>query len=215
MIKNKELSAEYEKALKDADDKIRKGLTETALKPAEKGFSAGLVLGRSEAACQYLYCLNELGRHDEAFRASGQYFAAVKEDRPDEGVLSGALCAVLADSSGMAEEGEKLLKKLKLFTAESWRPFFSSFAYDCTQLSLIFNAAMVFWKTGRAQEGEKLLSEAMEHMLYVVDTETGGSRETDEETAEDFGEFLSLIKESPFKKLAETEVWADLADICR
>lgn len=215
MAKNRELTAEYEKAVKDADEKIKKGRTEAALEPAEKGFSAGLVLGRTEAACQYLYCLNDLGRYDEALKVSGKFFAAAGENRPDEGVLSGALCAVLADSAGTSEEGEKLLKKMKLSTAESWRPYFSSFSYDCTQLSLVFNAAMVFDKTGHTAEGEKLLSEVLEHMLFVVDTETGGSREIDDETAEDFGEFLSLIQESPFKILAETDVWNDLADICR
>ena len=202
----------YEKQLIAADKAIMRGDLDKALISAQKGFELGLTLGRNEAAGQYLFCLNELGRFDETLQAAERFFSNTKND--DEAALANMLCAMLAVGTVQAERGMKLLKKLDLASASGWRRRFSGFNYNPVQTSLVFNAALIFYHAGKKDEALRLVKDVMQHIIFFIDTETGGTRELSPEVAETISEFLHLIKESDELGLLEGEdVFQELAEI--
>ncbi|MDR3238010.1 MAG: hypothetical protein LBT84_05865 [Spirochaetia bacterium] len=212
----KEKNAIYEKRLMAADRSIHNGSIAGALGQAREGFELGLELGRNECAAQYLFCLNELGRFDEAAQAAERYMGFVKPEAAagvDDAVLSNALCAMLAFGTEKAGRvGMELLKKSGLASVNEWRRRFAAFDYNPVQTSLVFNAALVFSHAGQKAQAEQLLKEVMEHMIFFIDSQTNGERNISEEEAETISKFLELLG-AEFAQLKEAELWRELAEI--
>jgi len=193
----------YEKLFASADKLIRSGDISAALGYAREGFELGIELSKSECAGQYLFCLNKLGRFDEAAKAAGRYAAQV--EYLDETVLSNALCAILSFGPEKASSGISLLKKSGLASIKGWRSHFASLDYNPSQTSLIFNAALILLYAGQKANALKLLKEVIEHLTFVID-----SKNIDAEVVD---EFMRLISEIPeFAPLTEDESWNDLAE---
>ncbi|MCL1911855.1 MAG: hypothetical protein FWG13_06595 [Leptospirales bacterium] len=196
--------AAYEKLFASADKLIRGGDIPAALERAREGFELSLELSRNECAGQYLFCLNKLGRFDEAVKAAERY--AAKNGGLDETSLSNALCAILSFGPGKASSGLSLLKKSGLASVKDWRSRFASLDYNPSQTSLIFNTALILLHAGQKANALKLLKEVLEHLTFVMDSEDIDSEIVDE--------FMRLISEIPeFAPLAEEESWNNLTEI--
>lgn len=188
-----------------AGEKIKEGDISAALKYAAEAFRQES--SNEEAAGQYLFCLNALGRFDEALAAARTLAEGLYKN---ETVLSNILCAMLSVKNKKASEGLKLLTKLGLSKAEDWKSKLSSFNYNPSQTSLIFNAAMIFAEAGRLKEGEKLLKAVCGHIVFFISEEESVSAEQ----IDIFEKFILLIKESKrFPNLKNEESWRELTEI--
>ncbi|MCL2026438.1 MAG: hypothetical protein FWG92_06505 [Leptospirales bacterium] len=194
----------YEKYFAAAGKLIHSGNISAALPRAQEGFELGIELARSECAGQYLFCLNKLGRFDEAIRATERYMAQAKN--VDETVLSNALCATLSFGHEKVSSGLSLLKKSGLSSVKDWRLRFANLDYNPSQTSLIFNTALIFLYAGQKTNALKLLKEVLEHLTFILDSEYINAEIVDE--------FMRLISEIPeFAPLREEDVWNELTGI--
>ena len=201
----------YNNLFTAANKFIRDGDIPSALNRAREGFELGFELNRNECAGQYLFCLNKLGRFDEAVKATDRFAAqAVETDnysslRFDETILSNALCAILSFGPEKASKGLSLLKKSGRASVKNWRSHFANLDYNPSQTSLIFNTALILLYAGQKTNALKLLKEVMEHLMFVMD-----SKNID---AEVIDEFMHLISEIPeFAPLLEEDIWDELAE---
>lgn len=209
---NEQKKALYEKHSAMADKAIARGDMNKALLHAKEGFELGLELHKNGAAGQYLFCLNELGRFEEALQAAERYWQGAKND--DDLILANTLCAMLAVGTVQAEQGMKLLNRFNLASVTGWRKRFARFNYNPVQTSLVFNAAMILYNAGETQEALQIVKEVMQHMIFFIDSETEGTRNIPREVAETIDEFLSLIDESPeFDSLKNEESFQELVEI--
>ena len=200
----REKSAAYEKYFEAAGRLIHSGNISSALPRAQEGFELGIELARSECAGQYLFCLNKLGRFDEAIRAVERYMA--QAGKIDETVLSNALCAILSFGPEKASNGLSLLKKSGLSSVKDWRLRFANLDYNPSQTSLIFNTALILLYSGQKANALKLLKEVLEHLTFIMDSE--------DIDAEIVDGLMLLISEIPeFAPLREEDVWNELAGI--
>jgi len=195
----------YKKLLAAADKLIRSGNIPSALNRAREGFELGIELSRSECAGQYLFCLNKLGRFDEAIKATERYAAVAKT--LDETVLSNALCAILSFGPKKASNGLSLLKKAGLSSVKNWRLRFANLDYNNpSQTSLIFNTALILLYAGQKANALKLLKEVLEHLAFILDSE--------DMNAEIADEFMRLISEiTELAPLREEDIWKELTGI--
>jgi hypothetical protein len=170
---------EYKRFTGEADRLIHKGKTEAALKKAIEARNWGLNLPGPRHS-PLLFCLNELGRFDDAIEVANNYWDGVRAPN-DEAVLANTLCAMLAALPVEASHGLKLLKNLHLGTVEEWRSRFADFRYTPVQSSLIFNAALIFFHAGKNETATRLLGEVLEHIVFLIHTKTDSGLELSDE----------------------------------
>lgn len=199
---------DYKKLVAKAAQKINEGNIGSAVKYAGSAFNQNA--NSPQAAGEYLFCLNELGRFDETLAAAKRI--TKKETLQNETVLANILCAALAVENEKIPEAMNLLSKLGLNTAQGRRKAFANFNYNPAQTSLIFNTAMVMHKAGKQADAEGLLQDTIEHIIFFIDNDENIDGALSREQAEVIREFMLLISESEqFASLENGEAWQELA----
>ncbi len=202
----------YRKVLEKVLSMIRKGKLEKTLPAAREGHAQGIKLKDPAGTSQLLFILNELQLYDESARRAREFWE--KSPVWDETVFANSLCAWVSAGDDFLKDARALLKKYRYDSLDDWRRKFESFEYTPSQITFIFNAALVFHHTKQDTKARSLLTEILGHIVFHIDTTTGGSRDLTDDQVEYFALFLSLVGDSTeFSTLAEESGFMELHDI--
>ncbi|PKL38462.1 MAG: hypothetical protein CVV44_11285 [Spirochaetae bacterium HGW-Spirochaetae-1] len=202
----------YRKDLEKVLSMMRKGKLEGALPAARDGHARGIELKDPAGTSQLLFILNELQHYDESALRAREFWE--KSPVWDETVFANSLCAWVSAGDSFLKDARALLKKYRFDSLDDWRRKFESFEYTPSQITYIFNAALVFHHTKQDTKARSLLTEILGHIVYHIDTTTGGSRDLTDDQVEYFALFLSLIGDSTeFSSLTEDNGFIELHDI--